>query len=298
MTDRASGALENLVKRFLKWTALGLGSLVAVLLLAIYGMSEYRLRQRYDVAAAPITLPTDSTGLARGQHIALTRGCAGCHGQNLEGKVFFDQPMLARIVAPNLTKVAAEYSDADLARAIRHGVRPNGKSLVVMPSAMLYHLSDADVGALVAYLRSVPRAESDLPKTSLRLLARVGILTGQYHTQAEMIDHDVPRLPEGSEADPTVRGRYLAKTSCTECHGQDLRGGTEGPAPTPALSVVKAYSAEDFTRLMKEGVPRDGRKLELMGDVSRSRFSRFTDAEIAALYAYLNGPTNEAMVAR
>jgi hypothetical protein len=49
---------------------------------------------------------------------------------------------------------------------------------------------------------------------------------------------------------------------------------------------------------MKEGVPRDGRKLELMGDVARSRFSQFTDAELAAVYAYLHGPTNEAVATR
>ena len=285
------------MKRFLKWTAIGLGSLVAVALLAIYGMSEYRLRQRFDVAAAPVVVPTDSTIIARGRHVAITRGCGGCHGQDLEGKVMFDQPMLARIVAPNITKIAREYSDAELARAIRHGVRKNGTSVAVMPSSMFYHLSDADLGALVAYLRTVPPKESALPKPSLRLLARVGLLTGQYHTEAEMIDHDSRRVPEATDGDLVARGHYLAKTACTECHGQDFRGGNRGPAPTPSLMVVKAYSAAEFTRLMKEGVPRDGRKLGLMGDVARSRFSRFTDAEIAAVYAYLHGPGTEAVAA-
>ena len=285
------------MKRFLKWTAIGLGSVVAVALLAIYGMSEYQLRQRFDVAGVPVVVPTDSVGIARGRHVAITRGCGGCHGQDLEGRVMFDQPMLARIVAPNITKIAREYSDAELARAIRHGVRKNGTSVAVMPSSMFYHLSDADFGALVAYLRTVPPKESTLPKTSLRLLARVGLLTGQYHTEAEMIDHDAPRVPEASDADPTARGHYLAKTSCTECHGQDFKGGNGGPSPTPSLMVVQAYSADEFARLMKEGVPRDGRKLRLMGDVARSRFSRFTDAEIAAVYEYLHGPRTDAVAA-
>jgi len=285
------------VKRFLKWTAIGLGSLVAVALVVIYGVSEYRLRHRFDIAAASVAVPTDSAGIERGRHIALTRGCGGCHGQDLEGKVMFEQPMLARIVAPNITKIAREYSDAELARAIRHGVRKNGTSVAVMPSSMFYHLSDADLGALVAYLRTVPPKESTLPNTSLRLLARVGLLTGQYHTEAEMIDHEAPRLPEAIDGDLVARGHYLAKTACTECHGQDFRGGNRGPSPTPSLIVVQAYSSQEFAKLMKEGVPRDGRKLRLMGDVARSRFSQFSDAEIAAVYAYLHGPSTEAVAA-
>jgi mono/diheme cytochrome c family protein len=285
------------VKRFLKWTGIGLGSLITVALLVIYGVSEYRLRQRYDIAAAPIAIPTDSAGIARGKHVALTRGCDNCHGQNLEGKVMFEAPMLARVVAPNLTKIVREYSDAELARAIRHGVKRNGTSVAVMPSSMLYHLSDADLGALVAYLRTVPPRESVLPKTSMRLLARVGIVTGQYHTEASVIEHDAPRVPEATDSDLVARGHYLAKTSCAECHGLDFKGGNRGPAPTPALSVVQAYSAEQFTRLMKEGVPADSRKLGLMGDVARGRFSRFSDADIAAVYAFLHSPANEATTA-
>ena len=284
------------MKRFLKWTAIGFGSLIAVALIAIYGLSEYQLRRRYDVAASPITVPTDSATLARGKHVAVTRGCDNCHGQNYEGKVLFDQAMLARIVPPNLTKIVQQYTDAELARAIRHGVRQNGTSVAVMPSSMLYHLSDADLVALIAYLRSIPAADSKLPEPSMRLLARVGIVMGKYHTEASMIDHDAPRVPEAVDGDLASRGLYLAKTSCSECHGLNFEGGDRGPAPTPALSVVQAYSADEFSRLMRDGVPRDGRKLSVMGDVARARFAKFTDAEVAAVYAYLHG--NKATAAR
>ena len=282
------------MKRFLKWTAIGLGSLVSVALIAIYGLSEYQLRRRYDVAASPITIPTDSATVARGKHVALTRGCDNCHGQNYEGKVLFDQAMLARVVPPNLTKIVQQYTDAELARAIRHGVRQNGPSVAVMPSSMLYHLSDADLVALIAYLRSIPAADSKLPEPSMRLLARVGIVMGKYHTEASMIDHDAPRVPEAVDGDLASRGLYLAKTSCSECHGLNFEGGNRGPAPTPALSVVQAYSADEFSRLMRDGVPRDGRKLSVMGDVARARFAKFTDAEVAAVYAYLHGNTATA----
>ena len=86
------------MKRILKWTAITVVSIVAVLLIVIYAGSEYRLRQKFDIATASIEVPTDSGAIARGRHVFETRGCEGCHGEGLEGKVFFDQPMLARLV--------------------------------------------------------------------------------------------------------------------------------------------------------------------------------------------------------
>ena len=271
------------MKRILKWTAITVASIVAVLLIVIYAGSEYRLRQKFDIAAAPIEVPTDSAAIARGRHLLETRGCEGCHGEGLKGEVFFDQPMLARLVAPNVVRAIKGYSNPDLARLLRHGVRPNGTGVAVMPSSMFYHLDDADLAGLIAYLRTLPDKGSDtLPATSLRLLARVGLVMGQYKLEPVDITHDAPRTPNGP--DPAARGEYLAKSTCSECHGQQLEGSEE----TPALSIVAGYSQAEFARLMREGVPRDGRKLALMGDVARSRFVHFSDEEVGALYAYLS----------
>ena len=271
------------MKRILKWTAITVVSIVAVLLIAIYAGSEFRLRQKFDITAAPIEVPTDSAAIARGRHVLATRGCEGCHGDGLKGKVFFDQPMLARLVAPNVVRAIKGYSNPDLARLLRHGVRPNGTGVAVMPSSVFYHLDDADLAGLIAYLRTLPDKGSDtLPATSLRLLARVGLVMGQYKLEPLDITHDAPRPPNGP--DPGARGQYLAKSTCSECHGQRLEGSEE----TPALSIVAGYSQSEFARLMREGVPRDGRKLALMGDVARSRFVHFSDEEVAALYTYLS----------
>ena len=272
------------MKRILKWTAITVVSIVAVLLIVIYAGSEYRLRQKFDIAATPIQVPTDSAGLERGRHVFQTRGCEGCHAEGLKGSVFFDQPMLARLVAPNVVRAIKGYSDAELARLLRHGVRPNGRGVAVMPSSMFYHLDDADLGALIAYLRTLPdKGGSDtLPGTSLRLLARIGVVTGKYNLEPAEIVHDAPRAPNGPDA--AARGRYIAKSTCTECHGQTLDGTEE----TPALSIVAGYSQAEFARLMREGVPKDGRKLEMMGGVARARFVDFSDEEIGALYTYLS----------
>ena len=271
------------MKRFLRWAAGAIVSIVALALIVVYAGSEYRLRQRFDIAATPVPVPTDSAGLARGRHIFETRGCEGCHGSGMAGKVFIDEPLLARLVAPNVVRAIRGYSDPELARLLRHGVRPNGHGVAVMPSSTFYHLDDADLGALIAYLRTLPDRGSDsLPATSMRLLARVGIVTGQYKLEPLNIVHDAPRAPNGP--DPASRGLYIAKSTCSECHGQKL----EGSPVTPALSIVAAYSPVEFARLMREGVPRDGRKLDLMAKTARSRLVHFSDDEVEALYTYLS----------
>jgi len=275
--------LERRVKRALKRTAVAIVSIVGVALICIYGLSEYQLRRRFDIAATPVTVPTDSASLARGRHVYLTRGCEGCHGPGMSGKVFFDEPMLARLIAPNVPKALRGYSDADLVRVLRHGVRPNGTGVAVMPSSMFYHLDNADLSSLIAYLRRLPDTSSaTLPSTSMRLLARIGVITGQYKLEPLNITHDAPRAPNGPDA--AARALYVAKSTCTECHGIQL----EGRADTPALSVVQAYSADEFARLMRQGIPKDGRILGLMAEVARSRFSKLSDDEVGSLYAYLS----------
>jgi cytochrome c553 len=257
--------------------------IVALAVLVILGVSEYRLRQKFDIAATDVAVPTDSAALARGRHLYVTRGCEGCHGQDVAGQVFFNEPMLARLVAPNVPKVIQAYSNPELARLLRHGVRPDGRGVAVMPSAMLYNLDDADLGALIAYLRTIPvKDDAALPSTFMGPLARVGLTLGQYNLEPASIAHDAVRPANGPDA--IARGQYTAMTSCVECHGQRL----EGKMDAPGLSVVAGYSAAEFTRLMREGVPRDGRTLDLMARTSRGRFVNFTEEEVAELYAYLS----------
>ena len=276
------------MKRALRWTAIGLVSIAVLAFIVVYGVSEYRLRQTFDIAATPIFVPADFASRAHGQQIYATRGCEGCHGERMKGEVFFDEKNVARLVAPNVPKVIRDYTDPELARLLRHGVRPNGRGVAAMPSSMFYNLDDKDLGALIAYVRTLPVQPDTLPPTDIRILARVGLLVGQYTLEPLVITHDAPRPPKGP--DPTALGRYTAMSSCTECHGMQLEGGPD----TPALSVVAGYSVAEFAKLMREGVPKDGRKLGLMGRTARNRFSHFTDEEVSGLYAFLskqNGPT-------
>lgn len=275
------------MRKALKWLGRGVLALILLLLVAagvVYGLSERLLNRTYDVEAAPIAVPTDSSSIVEGERLARIRGCYnGCHGRTAEGGVFFDDPMLATLTAPDLTRAVRTLSDAELNRVIRHGVRADGGSVAAMPSSMFYHLTDEDFGAIIGFLRSLPA--TDGPETDRRLgpLGRFLMVKGDFQPAAVEIDHEAPRLDPGDGTDPIALGRYLAMTSCTECHGSDLRGGYQ----TPDLAIAAAYTPEQFHTLMRTGEPFDGRDLRLMDDMSRKRFSYFTDAEIDALYAFL-----------
>ncbi len=148
-------------------------------------------------------------------------------------------------------------------------------------------LSDTDLGAILAFLRQAT-PEPGLPaELDARWLGRLGLVLGKYRPEAELIPHDSPPPPAVTPEEPLAHGRYLARTICTECHGSDLRGSPDGS--TPDLRIAAAYSPQTFARLLREGVPLDGRALGLMGRVAVGRFRYLTDAEVADLYRYLSG---------
>lgn len=279
------------MKTALKWIGRGALALVALLVLAavtVYAISERKLNATWDVPVVAVPIPTDSASIAEGERLARTRGCYdGCHGDAAEGGLFFDDPLLGTIKSPDLTRVVHSMSDEELVRVIRHGVRADGRSVVVMPSRDFYHLTDADLGAIIAFLRSLPR--SDGPETSVRLgpLGRALFAVGEFRTAAAEIDHDALPVDPGDGSDPMALGEYLARTTCAECHGANFEGSEGPPEATPNLRIVSAYASEQFRTLMRTGEPRDGRDLRLMDDMVRKRYSLFTDAEIDALYVFL-----------
>lgn len=273
--------------RFARNVLFGLLGLAALAAGAVYGLSERILRRHYVVPPTTVALPEDPASLERGRHLTLTRGCTNCHGKRLEGAVFFDEERIARLAAPNLTRLVRERTVESLERSIRHGVRPEGTTVRGMPSEMYSELTDADLGALLAYLRSLPAVEQVLPETEIRILGRIGLATGKYVLAAQRLESAPPRRYPVDPGDPVSQGRYLARTTCTECHGRDLRGDPGGPEPSPNLALVASYTPDQFDRLMREGIPAGGQKLGLMAAVARGRCAHFTDEEIAALYQYL-----------
>jgi mono/diheme cytochrome c family protein len=276
------------MKRVLRWlrnTVIGVIALALIAAAVIYAMSELALRRSYEARGTSVAIPADSASIAEGERLARIRGCPGCHESRLEGGMFVDEPMIARVAAPNLTTAVREYSDAELEGIIRHGVRPDGRSVLAMPSDMFRLLDDADLGKILAYLHNAPEVPGQVRMRKLGPLGRLGIALGKFTTAAE----DVRRVEMLSDSfpvaeSPVAGGAYLARTVCTECHNATLSGFA---GETPDLRIAAGYSREQFMRLMRTGVALGEREVGLMSEVARSRFTHFTDEEIEALHAYL-----------
>jgi mono/diheme cytochrome c family protein len=272
------------VLRWLRNAVIGMIALVLLAAVAVFAMSEIALRRSFPVRGTAVAVPADSASIVEGERLARIRGCPGCHESRLEGGMFVDDPKLARIAAPNLTKAVRAYSDAELEGIIRHGVRPDGRSVLAMPSDMFRLLDDADLGKILAYLHSAPEVPGLGRMVKPGPLGRLGLALGQFNPAAE----DVRRVESLSDSfpaagSPVARGAYLARTACTECHGATLVGGGK----TPDLRIAAGYSREQFVRLIRTGIALGEREVGLMSQVARSRFSHFTDEEIEALYAFL-----------
>lgn len=276
--------------QLLRWIGIASGSLAGLAIVAyavLYILSERVLRRSYAVPAVTLSVPSDPAAIAEGRRLATVRGCfRGCHGKNAEGAVMFDQPLIARIVAPNLTAATAKFSDAQLAGVIRNGARPDGRSVLVMPSETFVGLTDEDLGRIIAFLKSLPEAAGPGPSISPGPIGRIGLVVGKFKMAAELIAENVP--PPEATTEQAKYGRYLARTICAECHGTALRGASNPEFTSPDLRVVAAYSPEAFTRLLRTGVAIEGRDVGVMSVRARDGLSHLADSEIAALYSYLH----------
>ena len=277
--------------RWLRWIIWGLAALaglIAVAAVAIFVRSEAALNRRYEAPAVSVRVPQDADSIAEGRRLATVYGCMdGCHGRRGEGLVLFDEPVIARITAPDLGAAARRYSDSQLIDIIRNGLRPDGTSVFVMPSEAFAHLTDADVGRIVSYLRTLSPQGGPGPSVELGPVGRIGVATGKFRTAAEMIRDGV--VPAPARTEPDARGRYLARTVCAECHSQDLKGAATPDFVAPDLGVTAAYSRDDFFRLMRTGTALGGRELGVMRVRAQRNLSHLTDDEIDALYGYLHG---------
>lgn len=268
--------------------------LIVVMVGAVYGLSERRLRSTFTVPEHELTVRNDSATIARGEHIATVRGCVECHGAGLRGNVVLDQPILGRMAGPNLTMGGrgAELEPRDWERAVRHGVRRDGTPLMFMPSTEFTVLSDDDLAAVIAYARSVAPVRQVMAKTYAGPLMRALFVAGQAKIlPAEELKHDAVHAASVASEPTPVFGKYLA-SGCTGCHGEGFSGGKIPGAPPewgPAANITPAgigkWTAADFTTALRQGKRPDGSAIDSLMPVKLLR--HMDDVELAALYAYL-----------
>ncbi|MBA2564578.1 MAG: cytochrome c [Gemmatimonadetes bacterium] len=253
--------------KWLKRFGLMIGSLVGLVVLFVavaWAAVALRMRKTYEVPAHPLAAARDASP-ERGRHLALAvTKCMHCHGDDLGGKVVEDDPVFARLVASNLTRgrggVVADYEGEDWERAVRHAVRRDGRPLVFMPAEAFWHLADEDLADVVAYVRSVPPVDRELPVTRAGPMARVITLLGAFPLlPAEMVDHARHPAPPPERRVDVAYGEYLATVGgCRGCHGPALAGNGAPGSPDITRGRLASWTQADFVRALRAGVRPDG----------------------------------------
>lgn len=288
------------MKKFLKWLGILLAVIVVVGLVAaagVYIVSGSRLNKTYDAVVQPIAIPTDADSIAEGGRLITIRGCNGCHAPDLGGQVMIDDPALGTFFSANLTSGAgsatAQYTVEDWDRAIRHGVKPNGKGVMIMPSNEFSVLSDEQLGQMIAYLQTVPPVDREHPKPKVGPLGRVLFMAGQLPLlSAAGIDQTATHPASIPPTASVEYGAYLA-TTCKGCHYPNMAGGPSlEPGGVPAANLTPAgplanWTLDDFRTVLQTGVTPDGLAISPEA-MPWPAFQHMTDVEIEALWLYLN----------
>lgn len=298
------------LKKIAKWT----GIILLVLILGITVITASRQNLKYDAPYPDIKASKDTAVIARGRHLAFSSAhCIDCHGPSnadslisigqepaLTGGFLFDLEV-GKIYSKNITPDSAtgigRLTDAEIARALRYGVHPDGT--VVFDFMPFHNMSDADLTAVISYLRSRPAVSSKAPENDLNLMGNI--------VKAFLVKPVGPTgvVEKWVKPDTTATyGRYLVMNvgNCAGCHSQrNITGEYTGPflagggpmqkkgfpsLTPPNLTPAKDgritdWSQETFISRFRKG------KLIPYSEMPWNSFKRMTDDELKAIYKYL-----------
>jgi cytochrome c553 len=294
----------------LKWPVTILTGLATALILTVAGIGLVGFVKTIFQASNPVkdvTIKGTPEQIARGQSLA--GFCAVCHASQEESKLLDGNdrnlldipngPVAGEVYAPNLTRGGEikDWTDGEVIRAIREGVHRNTRPLLLMPSEYFIHLSDEDVIALVAYLRSQPSITNtprvDTPSNHLNLIGYLITGSGLYHTAVQKpITQPVVGPP------PSITpeyGNYLtAYIGCRDCHGKDFAGGVRGglhPNGPNLTVIVPNWTGDQFISTIRTGVTPRGHTLKAEIMPWKEISSALSDYDLKAIYAYLDSLT-------
>ena len=304
------------MRRVMRWTVrlvlvvvvLALGALLTIGRPLLFGPKARAVTSR--------TFESTPARLARGEYIVEGLAhCFQCHSDHDTSKIevpikdgvkgagwlMEEAPGLGSVIAPNITPDKdtgiGNWTDDEIARAIREGVSRDGRALFpMMPYLNFRNMSDEDVASVVVYLRSIPAVRNAMQRTSLDFpLSR--------------IVNTIPVPLEGAVAEPSAneRGAYLVKLAeCETCHtaavqGQPLEGmafagGFEFKVAgsqvkpvvsaniTPDASGIAHYDEALFEQVLRTG-KLPGRQLS--GVMPYDHFNRLTAEDMKAIFAHI-----------
>lgn len=301
------------MKRFLKilkWTGIVILLLISIATVVVAS----RQNLKYDAPYPDIVASKDSVVIARGKHLVYGPAhCVICHGpanseslllkgENipLTGAHTFDLPVgtvYSKNITPDEETGIGKYTDGEIARALRFGVHPDGKAVFdFMP---FHNLSNADLTAVISYLRAQKPVKNKVPENKLNLMG--------YIVKAFMVKPVGPDEPirDSVRIDSSAEyGKYIAMNiaNCNGCHtlrdmsgayiGEPFAGGGAFKEPgkttlyppnlTPdSSSRIFGWSQDDFIHRFRQG------KIIEHTHMPWNCFNQMNDDELKAIYKFL-----------
>ena len=292
-------------KKIMKWT----GIILVILILGVTITVMARQNMKYERPYPSITASADTTVILRGKHLVFGAAhCADCHsktnadsllklGQDvpLTGGFVFDLPVgkiYSKNITPDKETGIGNYTDAEMARALRYGVHPDGTAVFdFMP---FHNMTDEDMTAVISYLRAQKPIKNKIPEHDLNLL---GNAVKAFMIKPVGPDGEVPKqMTKDSSA---AYGKYLATSiaNCSGCHtqrdlsgtftgewfagGNDIEGFITPNITTDSSSRMFGWSQRNFVDRFRMG------RLIPKSPMPWSSFQRMDDEELKAIYAYL-----------
>lgn len=303
-----------MIKRILKWTGIIIGSVLLLLTITV----SMRQNLKFDAPFPEIKASTDSSVIARGKYLALGPAhCADCHASPnsralvekgievpLSGGYKFDLP-IGDVYVKNITSDneygIGKYSDAEIARMLRYGVRRDGTA--ALPFMPFHNTSDEDLSAIISFLRTQKPVKNKVPENTTTVLGAV--------VKAFLIKPSGPTgiVPKTIKKDTSAAyGKYLAVSvaNCYGCHtnrdvmtgafiGEPFAGGMKMESSvdpdkyyflTPNLTPDSTGRLFGWSQAMFVNRFRKG-KIYPGTHMPWGPFSRMSDDELKAIYNYL-----------
>ena len=301
------------MKKFLKWT----GIILLCIITALYVYIIANQKRKFEAPYPDIKSGSDSALIARGKALVFGPAhCANCHGPEelqkevakgvevpLSGGTKFELP-IGNLYSKNLTPHATgigSLTDAEIARALRYGIRKDGTALFdFMP---FHNTSDEDLSAIISYLRTQKPVNNPVPENDLNLLGQA--------VSAFIMKPAGPtgEVPQSVKKDTSAEyGEYLAGSvaNCRGCHtnrnlmtgeftGEDYAGGLKfdvktdsgtysltTPNLTPHVTGrLNGWTQQHFIERFRKG------SLNPYSHMPWGPFSRMSDDELTAIYKFL-----------
>jgi cytochrome c553 len=249
----------------------------------IYLAGMWRLNKSYDVPLVAFDAASFNISVREGERRARSLMCMDCHHE--AGQVLFKADGVGTLVAPNLTRLVPTYTDSELERLIRKGIKKDGTAVIAMPAKTYAYLADEDLAAIITWMRSRTRQPDAQPSASQwGPLGRVALATNKIPFEADHVENFTHTMKRPADLAP-----YLVQTTCLHCHQMKSEHDNGFGMKTPALaSMVQSYTFEQFEHLLDTGKGVGDRELGLMSKTAREAFAHFTKDEKKAIFDYLS----------